>query len=78
MNAARAMLADVVRFAKRASRVARALTLSPAIPRWAKVLLLVALLPVPGPFDEIMGAVVVWVLLRGVHRATVLNVWATS
>jgi len=76
MNAAR--MSNLVGFSRKAGRTLNALALSPVVPRWAKVGILVALLPIPGPVDEIVGAVVVWALLRGVHRATVLAVWEES
>jgi len=63
---------------KRASRTTSALARSSELPRWAKVGLLFAVLPIPGPFDEIAGAIIVFVLINSKHRATVKAEWLAT
>ena len=63
---------------KRASRTAAALPRTSAIPGWAKIGLVFALLPIPGPFDEIAGAIIVFVLINSRHRKTVTTEWRAT
>ena len=63
---------------KRASRTTAALARSSELPRWAKVGLLFAVLPIPGPFDEIAGAIIVFILINSKHRATVKTEWLAT
>ena len=63
---------------KRASRTTAALAKSSELPRWAKVGLLFAVLPIPGPFDEIAGAIVVFILINSKHRETVKAEWLAT
>ena len=63
---------------KRASRTTAALAKSSELPRWAKVGLLFAVLPIPGPFDEIAGAIVVFILINSRHRETVKAEWLAT
>lgn len=63
-------MARLVRFGKGLAR-------DREIPRWAKGLLVFALLPLPGPLDEFAWVVVgAFLLLR--HRAVVRRCWAAS
>ena len=51
--------------------------LFPIVPRWARWGIWFALLPVPGPFDEIVGAIVISLLwIR--HREKVRTAWKQS
>ena len=63
---------------KRAGRTTAALAKSSELPRWAKVGLLFAALPIPGPFDEIAGAIIVFILMNSRHRATVKAEWVAT
>jgi hypothetical protein len=63
----RALVADSGRLAVRLVR-------HPDVPRPVRWLLIVAVMPIPGPFDEIAGAVAALVLMR-VRPALVSQVW---
>lgn len=56
----------------RGARFLRALY--PRVPRWAQYGIVFALLPIPGPFDEVIGALVV-TLLWVRHRDLVRETW---
>ena len=56
-------------------RLLAALARHPELPRWARWGIVVAMLPIPGPFDELVGAAVVGGLLIR-HRAVVTRTWA--
>ena len=52
-------------------RTARHVARDPRVPRWVRALLLIGILPIPGPVDEIglvVGLVVLVVLYRPVIR----------
>jgi len=42
----------------------RAIARDPRIPRWLRAMFVVALLPIPGPVDEIVGGLAMFILLR--------------
>ena len=62
---------------KRLIRCARLLSRDPRVPRWAKVAFTVSLLPIPGPFDEVMGGCVAGVLWL-TNRALIREAWAAA
>ena len=66
----------VGRFA-RPVRAAKLVARDPRIPRWLKWLAALGVLPVPGPFDEVVLIVVLAILLAR-HRAPVRDAWAAA
>lgn len=65
------------KIAHRLVRTAKTLSRDPRMPRWAKCLFVVSCLPIPGPFDEIMGAFTALVVWRAGYSAIVREAWAT-
>lgn len=48
------------------------------LPLWARYGFVVATLPIPGPFDEIVGGCIALALLKGRHGRTVRAHWETA
>jgi hypothetical protein len=57
------------------TRLFRRLLADPRVPRPVKWLLAIAVLPIPGPIDEIAGGAAIALLLRG-SRGVVREHWA--
>jgi hypothetical protein len=64
--------------AHRAVRTGRAMAGDRTLPLWARYGFVLASLPIPGPFDEVVGGVLVVALLRGRHAGTVRRHWAAT
>lgn len=62
---------------RRFLKAGKLLALDARIPRWTRVLLVVGLLPVPGPFDEAVLALAM-VLLAIRHRPLVRQAWRNA
>jgi len=61
-----------MRFVRRAVRAVRLLARDDALPRWLRGLAVLGLVPVPGPFDELvllLVAAILWVGYRDRLRA---------
>jgi hypothetical protein len=66
------------KLAQRLARTGKLIARDKALPRWARFGLLAAALPVPGPFDEIVGAVIAGALLRSRHRGRIVAAWQST
>lgn len=64
--------------AHRAIRTGKLCAKDRSLPLWARYGFIVATLPIPGPFDEIVGGCIAIALLKGKHARTVRNHWETA
>jgi hypothetical protein len=65
---------NAVAFSRRAARAVRIVLRDGRLPRWLRGLALVGLTPVPGPFDEVVLAIVAAALWLG-YRERLRDAW---
>lgn len=77
MGAAAVRRRDVTRFPRRVLRAVRIAASDPRIPRWLRALVALGLLPVPGPFDEIVLGLAA-VPLAVLYREPLREAWRSA
>lgn len=73
----RAAMLRVWGFVRHVARAGKALATDRTLPRWLRVVLVVACLPIPGPVDNLVqiGAVVIVAIW---YRPALINAWVSA
>lgn len=71
------LLISLFRFATHVLRAAKSLAKDRRLPRWLRVVLVVACLPIPGPVDNIVQVMVLGIVAAR-YRPVLVDAWVST